>query len=88
MKRTSSLGRPYCLTISASNLSSFASAISSRGEPQGALEIVDDRPEGAVDVVGGALETQLLRALCFSRAAQGAEVRLLPMPGSPDSSTT
>ena len=30
MNRTSASGRPYCVTISASSLSSFASVVSSR----------------------------------------------------------
>ncbi len=42
-------------------------------EPQGALEIVDDRVERAVDVVRRAMEAQACRALFFQMPAQLAQ---------------
>src|SRR5262249_50274442 len=43
------------------------------GEPQGALEIVDDRVEGAVDVVGRAMEAQACRVPRLEAPAQLAQ---------------
>ena len=58
------------------------------GELQRPFEVVDDRPEGAVHVVGRALEAQRLHALRFEPLAQCIQDAALADPGSPDSSTT
>ena len=63
MKRTSSRGRPYWPTMSASSLSSFRSGGFLARRTEGAFEIVDDRIECAVDVVGRAMEAQTGRAM-------------------------
>ena len=81
MNRTSASGRPYCVTISASSLSSFASVGFVAGELQRPFEVVDDGPEGAVDVVGRALEAQRLHALHFEPLAQRAQDAALADPG-------
>ena len=54
-------------------------------ELQRAFEVVDDRVERTVDVVGRTLEAQ--RACTpwpSSRSRSALTIRLLPMPGSPD----
>ena len=49
-------------------------------ELQRPFEVVDDRPEGAVHVVGRALEAQRLHALRVEPLAQGAEDAALTDP--------
>ena len=51
------------------------------GELQRPFEVVDDRPEGAVHVVGRALEAQGLHALRFEPLAQRAQDAALADPG-------
>ena len=51
------------------------------GELQRPFEVVDDRPEGAVHVVGRALEAQRLHALRFEPLAQRAQDAALADPG-------
>ena len=78
--RTSASGRPYCVTTSASSLSSFASDGFVAGELQHPFEVVDDRPERAVHVVGRALEAQRLHALRFEPLAQRVQDAALADP--------
>ena len=73
MNRTSARGRPYWPTTSASSLSSFCVRRVVARETQGALEIVDDRVERAVDVVGRALQAQAGRVIGLDTAAQFAQ---------------
>ena len=79
--RTSASGRPYCVTISASSLSSFASVVSSRVNFSARSKLSMIGPEGAVHVVGRALEAQGLHALRFEPLAQRAQDAALADPG-------
>ena len=70
MKRTSSRGRPYWPTTSASSLSSFDPGDFLAHEPQGALEIIDYRIECAVGVVRRAMEPETPRAFLLKPSPQ------------------
>ena len=73
---------------SAASLSSFARAASSRSNRGGAFELRDDRVERAVLVVRRAEVAQGECGSCARRSCSAASSRDLPMPGSPESSTT